>query len=79
MAQEAQEAFMMWAQIEASWTQLKDKFALMPFRLSADGYESLDPIRAERSRVGQSDELQPATFRPDERGMRSAFSLHIGC
>jgi hypothetical protein len=69
----------MWAQIEASWTQLKDKFALMPFRLSADGYESLDPIRAERSRVGQSDELQPAAFRPDGRGMRSAFSLHIGC
>ncbi len=26
----AQEAFMMWAQIEAGWTQLKDKFVFMP-------------------------------------------------
>jgi hypothetical protein len=69
----AQEAFMKWRRIEASWVELKDKFALWPFRLSKDDRG------AEMSRVSQSDDSQPAAFHPDDRGRRSEFSLHIGC
>ncbi len=75
----AQEAIMKWSQIEASWMQLKDKFAFWPFRLSDDDSESFGLIGVEISRVSQSDEPQPAAFHPDDRGRRSEFSLHIGC
>ena len=75
----AQEAFMLWTLIEASWKQLKDKFAFWPFRLSDDDSEGFGLIGAEISRVSQSDESQPAAFHPDDRGRRSEFSLHIGC
>ena len=74
----AQEAIMKWSQIEASWKQLKDKFAFWPFRLSGDDSESFHLIGPEISRVGQSDELPPAAFHPDDRGRGSEFSLHIG-
>jgi hypothetical protein len=74
-----QEAFMKWNQIEASWKQLKDKFGFRPFRLSDDDSGSFNLIGAEISRIGQSEESQPAIFRPDDRGRRSEFSLHIGC
>jgi hypothetical protein len=73
-----QEAFMKWSRNEASWMQLKDKFAFWPFRLSDDS-EGFGLIGVEISRVSQSDEPQPAAFHPDERGRRSEFSLHIGC
>ena len=74
----AQEAIMKWSRIEASWKNLKDKFAFRPFRSSDDDSENFDLIGAEISRVGQSDELQPAPFHPDDRGRGSEFSLHIG-
>ncbi|MGO9400936.1 MAG: hypothetical protein ACLP19_24295 [Xanthobacteraceae bacterium] len=75
----AQEAILKWSRIEASWKQLKDKFAFRPFRLPDDDSESFGLIGAEISRVGQSDELQPPAFHPDDRGRGSEFSLHIGC
>ena len=75
----AQEAFMKWSRIEASWVQLKDKFALWPFRLSDDDRESFGLIGAEISRISQTDDSQPPAFHPDDRGRRSEFSLHIGC
>ena len=75
----AQEAIMKWSQIEASWKQLKDKFAFRPFGLSDDDRVSFDLIEAEISRAGQNDEFQSAALRPDDRGRRSEFSLHIGC
>ncbi len=75
----AQEAIMKWSQIEASWKQLKGKFAFRPFGLSDDDRESFDLIEAEISRAGQNDESQSAALRPDDRGRRSEFSLHIGC
>jgi hypothetical protein len=74
-----EEAFMKWNQIETSWKQLKNKFAFRPFRLSDDDTESFSLIGAEISRIGQSDESQPLTFRSDDRSRRSEFSLHIGC
>ena len=70
---------MRWTLDEASWKELKHKFAFRLFRLSDDDRTSVDPIRAKMSRVGQSDELQPAAFHPDDRGRQSEFSLHIGC
>ena len=54
----AQEAIMKWSQIEASWKQLKDKFAFWPFRLSDDDSESYHLIGPEISRVSQSDEFR---------------------
>jgi len=75
----AQEAIMNWHRIEASWKNLKDKFAFRPFRSPDDDRESSGLTGAEISRVGQSDELQPAPFHPDDRGRGSEFSLHIGC
>ena len=53
----AQEAIMKWSQIEASWKQLKGKFAFRPFGLSDDDRESFDLIEAEISRAGQNDEF----------------------
>ena len=70
---------MNWDRIEASWQQLKDKFVFWPSPLFDDGSERFDLIGAEISRIGQNDEPQPTTFRPDDRGRRSEFSLHIGC
>ncbi len=70
---------MKWTQIEASWKQLKDRFAFWPFRLSDDDSESVGLIGAEISMVGQADGPQTAAFHPDDRGRRSEFSLHIGC
>ena len=75
----AQEAFMMWDGIQASWKQLRDKFALGSFRLSDTDRERLDVIGTEIWRVGQRDDLRPAAFHPDQRERRSEFSLHIGC
>ena len=40
--------------------------------------KSLELIGAEMPRNDQSD-AQPTAFRPDDRGKRSEFSLHIGC
>jgi hypothetical protein len=74
-----QEAFMKWTRIEMNWRRLKDKIVFRGFRLSDGDSQRFDLIGAEISRVGQSDGSQPATFRPDDRGRRSEFSLHIGC
>jgi hypothetical protein len=57
----AQEGFTKWNQIESTWKQLKDKFAFRPTRLSGDDSESFNLIRAEISRIGQSDESKPAS------------------
>jgi uncharacterized protein YbdZ (MbtH family) len=75
----AQEAFMKWNRIESGWKQLKDKFAIWPFRSSDDVSGSFGLIGGETSRFGHSDESQTAAFHPDDRGKRSEFSLHIGC
>jgi hypothetical protein len=73
-----QEAFMNWDQIQASWKQLKEKFALQWFWARDDNAKSLEPTGAEMPRYGQGD-TQPTAFHPDDRGKRSEFSLHIGC
>jgi len=65
-------------QIQVSWKQLKDKFLLQWFRVTDDRGKGLELIGAEMSRDGQSD-AQPTAFRPNDRGKRSEFSLHIGC
>ena len=70
---------MKWNRIETCWKQLKDKFAMWPFRWADDVSESSGLIGAGTSRVGHSDESQTAAFHPDDRGKRSEFSLHIGC
>jgi hypothetical protein len=75
----AQEAFMTWNQVETNWWQLKNKFVFGGFRLSGGDSQRSDRSGLELSTVGQSAELQPAAFRPDDRGRRSEFSLHIGC
>jgi hypothetical protein len=75
----AQEAFMTWNQVETNWWQLKNKFVFGGFRLSGGNSQRSDRSGLELSMVGQSAELQPAAFRPDDRGRRSEFSLHIGC
>jgi len=69
---------MKWEQIRVSWKQLKEKFVLQWFRVTDDNGESLELIGVEMSWDGQSD-AQPTAFRPDDRGKRSEFSLHIGC
>jgi len=73
-----QEAFMIWDLIQVSWKQLKEKFVFQWFRVTDDNYKGLELIGAEMLRDGQSDG-QPKAFRPDDRGKRSEFSLHIGC
>ncbi len=73
----AQEAFMNWDQIQASWKQLKEKFVLQWFRVTDDNGKGLQLIGAEMSRDDRS-VTQPAAFRPDDREKRSEFSLHIG-
>ena len=69
---------MNWDQIQVSWKQLKEKFVLQWFTVTDDDSKSLELIGAERSWDDRSD-TQPAAFRPDDRGKRSEFSLHIGC
>ena len=70
---------MRWTKVETSWRQLKDKIASGGFRLSAGDRQRSDGSGSEVSTAGHSGELQLAAFRPDERGRRSEFSLHIGC
>ncbi len=65
--------------IEIDWRLLKDKIVFRGFRLSDDDSQLFELIGAEISRVGQSDQSQPAACHPDDRGRRSEFSLHIGC
>jgi hypothetical protein len=74
----AQEAFMNWDQIQVSWKQLIENFALQWFRVTDDNGKSLELIGAEMPWDGDGDG-QPKAFRPDDREKRSEFSLHIGC
>jgi hypothetical protein len=74
----AQEAFMNWDQMQVSWKQLKEKFALQWFGVTDDNGKSLELSGAELSSGDRSD-TQSAAFHPDDRGKRSEFSLHIGC
>ena len=48
-------------------------------RLADDMGTQIDLIGAEMSSDGQSGDVQTTAFRPDDRGRRSEFSLHIGC
>ncbi len=68
---------MKWNRIEVSWTRLKDKFSFGPFWSSDGDTEDYDLIDAEIPTVGRIDEGRPVAFRPDDRGKRSEFSLHI--
>ena len=70
---------MIWNAFEASWKQMRDRFALKSFRLFGSARARLDAIGTETGRVGQRDDLQPAAFRPDEQARRSESSLHISC
>jgi hypothetical protein len=74
----AQETFMRWTQVETNWRKLKN-IVFDGFRLSGGDSQQSDRRRPEISAVGHSAELQLAAFRPDDRGRRSEFSLHIGC
>jgi hypothetical protein len=74
----AQEAFMNWDQMQVSWKQLKEKFALQWFGVTDDNGKGLELSGAELSSGDRSD-TQSAAFHPDDRGKRSEFSLHIGC
>ena len=69
---------MNWDRIQESWKQLKEKFVLQWFRVTDDNGKGLQLIGAEMS-VDDRSVTQPAAFRPDDRGTRSEFSLHIGC
>jgi hypothetical protein len=73
-----QEAFMNWDRIVWSWKQLKDE--IVPrFRGRADDKGAPSGlIGAVMSGDDQSWEVQTTAFRPDDRGRRSEFSLHIG-
>jgi hypothetical protein len=73
-----QEAFMNWDRIQVSWKQLKEKFVLQWVGVADDNSKGLQLTGAEMSRDDRS-ATQPAAFRPDDRGKRSEFSLHIGC
>jgi hypothetical protein len=72
-----QEAFMNWDRIQVSWKQLKEKFVLQWVGVTDDNSKGLQLTGAEMPRDDRS-ATQPA-FRPDDRGKRSEFSLHIGC
>jgi hypothetical protein len=74
----AQETFMRWTQVETNWRKLKN-IVFDGFRLSGGDSQQSDRRGPEISTVGHSAELQLAAFRPDDRGRRSEFSLHIGC
>jgi hypothetical protein len=65
-------------QIQVSWKQLKEKFALRWFRVTDDNGKGLELIGAEMPSEGHGDR-QPKAYRPDGREKRSEFSLHIGC
>ena len=69
---------MNWDRIQESWKQLKEKLVLQWFRVTYDNGKGLQLIGAEMSGDDRS-LTQPAAFRPDDRGTRSEFSLHIGC
>ena len=74
-----QEAFMSWDRIVRSWRQLKDGIVFQCCRLADDMGTQIDLIGAEMSSDVQSGDVQTTAFRPDDRGRRSEFSLHIGC
>ena len=69
---------MNWDQIQVSWKQLKEKFALQWFRVTDDKGNGLELIGAEMPGTAYGDGPRKA-FRPDDREKRSEFSLHIGC
>jgi hypothetical protein len=73
----AQEAFMNWDQIREGWKQLKEKFVLQRLRVTDHDGKGLQLIGADMS--DERSVTQAGAFRPDDRGKRSEFSLHIGC
>ena len=74
-----QEAFMSWDRIVRTWRLLKDGIVFRYRRLADDMGTQIDLIGAEMSSDVQSGDVQTTAFRPDDRGRRSEFSLHIGC
>jgi hypothetical protein len=70
---------MRWNQLETNWRQLKNRIVNGGFSASGRDSPRSDRSGQEISTVGHSAESQLAAFRPDERGKRSEFSLHIGC
>ncbi len=74
-----QEAFMNWARVVWIWNSSKTRSSTQ-FRERADDKGArFDLIGAETPSDDQSRDAQTAAFRPDDRGRRSEFSLHIGC
>jgi hypothetical protein len=74
----SQEASMRWNQVETNWRQLKN-IVLGELGSTGGGSPRSDRSGSEISTVGHGAESQLAAFRPDDRGRRSEFSLHIGC
>jgi hypothetical protein len=74
-----QEVFMSWDRIVRSWRQLKDGIVFQCCRSADDMGTRIDLIGAEMSSDFQSGDVQTRAFRPDDRGRRREFSLHIGC
>ncbi len=70
---------MNWDRIVGSWKQLKDEIVFQCRRLADHKGERFDLIGAEMSSDGQGSDVQTTAFRPDDRGRRNEFSLHIGC
>ena len=70
---------MRWDRIVGSWKRLKDEIVFQWCRLADDKGTSFDLIGAEMSNDRQNSDGQTTTFRTDDRGKRSEFSLHIGC
>ena len=64
-------------QIQVSWKQLKEKFALRRFRVTDDNGKGLELIGAETASEGHGDR-QPRAYRPDDREKRSEFGCTLG-
>ncbi len=69
---------MRWSQLVTNWRRLKDRIVFGGFNLSGGDNQRSDQRGSGISTVGHSAELQLASFRPDDQGRRSEFSLHIG-
>lgn len=65
-------------QIVGSWKQLKRKLVSRFHRHPDDKGAPSSLIVAKMSSADQGGEVQATAFRPDDRGRRSEFSLHIG-
>jgi hypothetical protein len=69
---------MNWDQIQANWKQTKEAFVFRRFR-KTDGNRRGPDLSSANMAGDRQNDVRPTAFRPDDRGKRSEFSLHIGC